>query len=52
MMSAFVTEAISDSISLPVKPLLRMTYNHAGRKTLTLRSDKGACCVVEVLGSP
>jgi len=32
-MSAFVTEAIGDSISLPVKLLLRTTYNHAGRKT-------------------
>jgi hypothetical protein len=36
MMSAFVTEAIGDSISLPVKLLLRTTYNHAGRKTAVL----------------
>ena len=35
-MSAFVAEAIGDSISLPVKLLLRTTHNHAGRKTLTL----------------
>jgi hypothetical protein len=37
MMSAFVTEAIGDSISLPVKLLLRTTNDHAGRKTLTLK---------------
>jgi hypothetical protein len=36
MMSAFVTEAIDDSISLPVKLLLKTTYDHAERKTLTL----------------
>ncbi len=35
-MNAFVTEAIGYSISLPVKLLLRTTYDHAGRKTLTL----------------
>jgi hypothetical protein len=35
-MSALVTEAIGDSISLPVKHLLRTTHDHAGRKTLTL----------------
>jgi hypothetical protein len=31
MMSAFVTEAIGESISLPVKPLLRTTCDQAGR---------------------
>jgi hypothetical protein len=36
MMNAFVTESIGDSISLPVKLLLRTTCEHAGRKTLTL----------------
>jgi hypothetical protein len=35
MMSAFVAEAIADSISLPVKLLLRTAYNHAGSSTLT-----------------
>jgi hypothetical protein len=29
MISAFVTEAIGDSISLPVKLLLRTTYGYA-----------------------
>ena len=43
MMSAFVTEAIGDSISLPVKLLLRTTYNHAGRKTLTLTIRLFSC---------
>jgi hypothetical protein len=33
MMGAFVTEAIGDSISLPVKLSLRTTYDHAGRNT-------------------
>src|SRR5258708_4917072 len=43
MMSAFVTDAIGDSISLPVKLLLRTTYNHAGRKTLTLTIRLFSC---------
>jgi hypothetical protein len=38
MMSALVTEAIGDSNAPPVKLLLRMTCDHSGRKTLTLRS--------------
>jgi len=43
MMSAFVTEAIGDSISLPVKVLLRTTHDHAGRKTLTLAIGLLSC---------
>jgi hypothetical protein len=43
MMRAFVTEAIGDSISLPVKLLLRTAYNHARRKTLTLTIRLFSC---------
>jgi hypothetical protein len=43
MMSAFVPEAIGDSISLPVKLLLRTTYDHAWRKTLTLKIRLFSC---------
>jgi hypothetical protein len=43
MMSAFVAEAIADSISLPVKLLLRTAYNHAGSKTLSLKTGPLSC---------
>jgi len=48
MMSALVTEAIGDSISLPVKLLLRTTYDHAGRTTLTVTIGLFTC----FLGKP
>jgi len=35
MMSAFVTEAIGDRTSLPVKPLLRLRYHHAATRSGT-----------------
>ena len=38
MMSPFVTEAIGDSISLPVKVLLRTPYDHAGKRAFVVNS--------------
>jgi hypothetical protein len=47
MMRAFVTEAIGDSISLPVKLLLRTAYDYAlqsARPWTSMRRILGAQC--------
>jgi hypothetical protein len=48
MIGAFVTEAIGDRISLPVKLLLRTTFGHAGRKALTLTSGCFLCASASI----